>query len=259
LNFEEHDHNHGHGHHHAAEETVTVSVAGIFEHDDHSHRSAHHHEEEEEEVGHHGHSHGHTAGAAHCDHHDDDGHAHDHHLDEMESGMALVPKPNSHPHHGHDAADSHEVHSSGKKAKFHRDNNYRAAICHVVADAFVSVLVIIALAIGHVTDTTFLDPAVAIIGVLVILSWAFTLIQDTTANLLDLNPDEEMTNALREHLQKDGSSIIDLHVWRLGPGHLGAIIAVETFVERKKEYYLKRIKGFKALSHVTIEINQINH
>jgi Co/Zn/Cd efflux system component len=58
----------------------------------------------------------------------------------------------------------------------------------------------------------FLDPLAALIGSMVILSWAVTLIQDTNTNLLDINPDRALTDALRKQLDKDGSVVTDLHV-----------------------------------------------
>ena len=60
-----------------------------------------------------------------------------------------------------------------------------------------------------------------------------------------------------------------MHVWRLGPGHLGAVLSIiasanaaakassgknTASVTALKTYYEKRIRGFKSLSHVTIEI-----
>jgi len=49
----------------------------------------------------------------------------------------------------------------------------------------------------------------------------------------------------------------DLHLWRLGPGHLGAIISVTTDKSRGLEYYRARLSRFAALSHVTIEIQSV--
>ncbi len=166
-------------------------------------------------------------------------------------------------HHGQQF---HQEDHHDESSKFHHDNNYRAAICHVVADAFVSILVIISLVIIGLTGRAqFLDPLVALVGAFVILSWSWTLIIDTSLNLLDTLPDKKMVEKLRAKLMSDGTRVDDLHVWRLGPGHLGAILSLTTDekyrgdFERKgrrdRDYYMNRIRGFKALSHVTIEIN----
>jgi Co/Zn/Cd efflux system component len=50
-----------------------------------------------------------------------------------------------------------------------------------------------------------------------------------------------------------GDAVADLHLWRLGPGHLGAILSVVTTSARGEAYYRARLARFPALSHVTIE------
>jgi cation diffusion facilitator family transporter len=141
------------------------------------------------------------------------------------------------------------------------DNNFRATFFHVVADAFVSMLVIFALVIaGNVPSLYFFDPMMGIIGSGVILSWAWQLILDSGANLLDMNPDKAMCQALRKCLERDGSSVKDLHVWRLGPGHLGAVISVappspcSEGAKYSAAYYHSKMSGFRAISHVTVEV-----
>ena len=149
------------------------------------------------------------------------------------------------------------------KAKYDRDNNFRAALLHVIGDMAVSLLVIFALVLASVSKSLhFLDPTVAILGSLVIIYWAFTLTMDSAANLLDMNPDMKLTQHLQQTLESDGSVVTDLHVWRLGPGHLGAIITVVPPVARRfqvdESYYHGRLLGFRALSHVTIEVCKTN-
>jgi Co/Zn/Cd efflux system component len=155
-----------------------------------------------------------------------------------------------------------------KKEKYEQDNNYRAAIIHVVADAIVSVLVIIALVLaGNIKQCYFLDPLVGIIGSLVILSWGLQLINDTSSNLLDIVPDKKLNKALYTVLEKDGSIITDFHVWRVGPGKLSSVISIiapkclpskaqgkNRYEYYSIQYYNNRIKGFKAISHTTFEI-----
>jgi cation diffusion facilitator family transporter len=70
-----------------------------------------------------------------------------------------------------------------------RDNNMRAAVIHVVADAAVSVLVIVGLLLARAFGWLWMDPLAGIIGACVIASWSYGLIRDTGAILLDMNPD----------------------------------------------------------------------
>ncbi len=154
--------------------------------------------------------------------------------------------------HGHDHDDhGHEHHAQGKVA---HDNNFRAAIVHVIADAAVSVLVIAGLLLARAFGWLWMDPLAGIVGALVIASWAATLIRDTGAILLDMNPDDHICEHLREAIEGDGDDLVDLHLWRLGPGHLGAILSVVTPTQRNEAYYRKKLQNFKALSHLTIEV-----
>ena len=108
-----------------------------------------------------------------------------------------------------------------------RDNNMRAAVIHVIADAAVSVLVIVGLLLARIFGWLWMDPLAGIIGSLVIASWSYGLIRDTGAILLDMNPDRRMASNLRQAIESGGDQLTDLHLWRLGPGHLGAIVSVE--------------------------------
>ena len=135
-----------------------------------------------------------------------------------------------------------------------RDNNMRAAIIHVMADAAVSVLVIAGLLLARSFGWLWMDPLAGIVGACVIASWSYGLIRDTGAILLDMNPDKAMANKLREAVETEGDTLADLHLWRLGPGHLGAIISVITRAGHDADYYRARLARFKSLSHLTVEV-----
>jgi len=160
-------------------------------------------------------------------------------------------------HHAHDGDDDEQEHErlqAGHAA--HRDNNLRAAVIHVLADAAVSILVIAGLAIGLFFGWTWMDPAVGLVGAVVIAAWAYTLIRDTGAILLDMTPDRGMAERMRATIETDGDRLTDLHLWRLGPGHLGAIVSVATRQERGPDYYQALLGRFHALSHVTVEVQR---
>jgi cation diffusion facilitator family transporter len=181
------------------------------------------------------------------------------------SVLLLSGGPDRHAH-GHDHGHGHE-HDHDREAQFehehvhaagaaHRDNNLRAAVIHVLADAAVSVLVIIGLLFGRFLGWTWMDPAVGLIGAVVIAAWAYTLVRDTSAVLLDMTPDRGMAKRMRAMIETDGDRLTDLHLWRLGPGHLGAIISVATRQERGPDYYQTLLGRFRALSHVTVEVQR---
>ena len=150
------------------------------------------------------------------------------------------------------AFEEHE-HAHGAAA---RDNNLRAAIVHVMADAAVSVFVIVGLSLAWAFGWLWMDAAAGIAGALVIASWSASLIRDTGAILLDVNPDRKMSAKIRAAIEEDGDRLADLHLWRLGPGHLGAIVSVVTPMARGEAYFRGKLSRFRSLSHLTIEIRQ---
>jgi cation diffusion facilitator family transporter len=138
----------------------------------------------------------------------------------------------------------------------HRDNNMRAAVIHVLADAAVSVLVIVGLVLARAFGWLWMDPLAGIVGACVIASWSWGLVRDTGTILLDMVPDQRVAEGVRQVIEGEGDQLADLHLWRLGPGHLGAIVAVVTSQPRGPEFYRTRLGRFSTLSHVTVEVQR---
>jgi Co/Zn/Cd efflux system component len=69
-----------------------------------------------------------------------------------------------------------------------------------------------------------------------------------------MTPDAAVQDAIRHRVEEAGDRLTDLHVWRLGPGHLGAIVAVSTQRSVGPDYYRARLAGIRSLSHLTIEV-----
>ena len=136
----------------------------------------------------------------------------------------------------------------------HRDNNLRAAVIHVAADAAVSVLVIAGLLLARAFGWFWMDPLAGLIGALVIANWSVGLLRDTGGILLDRIPDAQIAEKVRSTVEAEGDRVIDLHLWRLGPGHLGAIVSVATTKAREAAHYRQRLAKFADLSHVTVEV-----
>jgi cation diffusion facilitator family transporter len=136
----------------------------------------------------------------------------------------------------------------------HRDNNMRAAVIHVIADAAVSVLVIVGLLLARTFGWLWMDPLAGFIGALVIANWSVGLLRDTGGILLDRTPDPRMAEKVRKAIETEGDRVTDLHLWRLGPGHLGAIVSVATTKPHEAAHYRQRLAGFADLSHVTVEV-----
>jgi Co/Zn/Cd efflux system component len=103
------------------------------------------------------------------------------------------------------------------------------------------------------------DGLAGIVGACVIASWSYGLVQDTATILLDMNPDPHIAARLRQTVKADGDQLADLHLWRLGPGHLGAIVSVVTTKERAAEYYRSLLSRFPSLSHLMVEVLHKNY
>jgi cation diffusion facilitator family transporter len=162
---------------------------------------------------------------------------------------AFLLRDDHHGHHHHHTHDHEHAHSN-----VHRDHNLRAAFVHVMADAAVSVLVIVGLIAGREFGWVWMDPVMGLVATVVILSWSWTLIRSAGAILLDICPDPSLALMIANRLEQGSDRVSDLHLWRLGPGHLAAVISLVTHNPHAPERYKKRLSGLKGLSHVTIEV-----
>ena len=149
-----------------------------------------------------------------------------------------------HGHHGHDHG--HHGHD--------HDNNLRAAYVHVLADAATSLLAIAALVLAMLSNWVWADPAVGIVGSLVIASWAFGLVRASGAVLLDVNADHDLEETIRGRIESKGDRVTDLHLWQIGRGHRAAVISVVSDRPQPPATYKRRLGGLRGLSHVTVEV-----
>ena len=150
--------------------------------------------------------------------------------------------------------DSHE--EPGPTSAALRDNSLRSAYIHVIADAVVSILAITGLVLARTFGWLWMDPLAGIVGALVIANWSYGLIRDTSRILLDMSPDPALAEKLCQTIEKDGDRLTDLHLWRLGPGHLGVVVSVVTGQPRDAAFYRAILSRFQALSHVTVEVTR---
>ena len=157
-------------------------------------------------------------------------------------------------HHGHDHGHHHD-HAREHGGHHHHDNNLRSAYVHVLADALTSVLAIAALLAGRYLGWVWLDPAMGIVGAIVIAKWAFNLMRDSSAVLLDAT-DEPVAAEIRELLETSGDvRISDLHVWQVGPQARAAIVSVVASAGVTAEAVRARLAPVHELSHLTIELH----
>lgn len=136
------------------------------------------------------------------------------------------------------------------------DLNLSAAHLHLAGDAGVSALAIVGLGLGRAFDWPWADALAGLAGAVLLAHFAFRLLVRTGAVLLDVNPSPELTAEIRRRLEGEGERLLDLHLWKLGPGHHAAIVVVEASAPQAAEAYRARLAGLHGLSHVTVETRQ---
>jgi len=161
-------------------------------------------------------------------------------------GSAWLLREEHEHRHAHPHRDGHHHHA--------HDHNLRGAYLHVLADALTSVLAIVALLAGRLYGWVWMDPAVGIVGALVIAYWSLGLLRSSGAVLLDTVPDVRLLSRVKEQLEVGTDRVADLHVWRLGPGHVGVIASVVSDKPQPPDVYKDRLSGLAA-SHVTVEVH----
>ena len=155
-------------------------------------------------------------------------------------------------HHGH-AHGPEEGHDPG-----HHDLNLRAAYIHVLADALTSVTAIIALTAGKFLGWSWLDPAMGIVGSVIVSVWAYGLVRDSSGILLDRTPESsDLPDEIRRAVESDGDSrIADLHIWQVGAGKFAAIVCIAGHDPKPAETYREMFREHVELVHVTVEVQR---
>jgi Co/Zn/Cd efflux system component len=91
-----------------------------------------------------------------------------------------------------------------------------------------------------------------IVGAIVIAKWAYGLMRDSAAVLLDTT-DEPVAAEIRELLATDDVRISDLHVWQVGPDARAAIVSVVANAPVSADTIRERLAPVHELSHLTVE------
>jgi len=168
----------------------------------------------------------------------------------------LLHERNDHDHaheHGHE----HEHgHTHGHRHAPHHDYNLRSAHLHVLADGLTSFLALVALVSGRAYGWVWMDPMMGIVGSLVIARWSYGLLRDSARVLLDAQASPELAAEIRRTIETGSEDrVADLHLWRLGPGHFGAILSIVSGSERTAADFKALFAGMHELAHLTVEVN----
>ena len=192
--------------------------------------------------------------------HAGDGHRRDHDR-ELDSDHDLDSDQDHDPDPDHDRDRDHRrvhVHADGHGHPHdHADHNLRAAYLHVLADALTSVLALVALALGRFVGASWLDPAMGLVGAAVIARWSVLLARDTGRVLVDVAPEGSVAAAIRSAVEaRGGERVADLHLWRVGPGHVAAIVSVVSERGSSADEVRAAIARVPGVAHLTVEVRR---
>ncbi len=163
----------------------------------------------------------------------------------------ILARAGGHAHHGHEHTQGDDAHDH-----HHHDHNFAAAYVHVLADAFTSLLAIAALAGGLWWGLGWLDPAVAIIGAVVIGRWAIGVLRDSARALVDASAPPKLAAQIRTLIEDDGDAkLADLHVWQVGSGAYAAALSIVADRPQPCDHYSQRLHAIAALKHATVEVH----
>lgn len=178
-----------------------------------------------------------------------DHHSHDHHHSHSHDHV------HSHKHtHNLDEHEQSEHHHSDGPSTAH-DHNLRAAYFHVMADALTSLLAIGALLFAKYLGWQWLDPAMGIVGAVIISLWAWGLVKQTAPILLDASIDEAYLQQMVDAVEQDEQHrVSDIHVWPVSANHHAAMVSIVSPHPKEVEYFRQKLASFKRIDHLTIEV-----
>lgn len=164
------------------------------------------------------------------------------------SAWILVATPHEHSHGS--------IHEHNEDHAHHHDHNLRAAYLHVLADALTSLLAIVALLSGKYFGAIWLDPAMGIVGAILVARWSYGLIRETSRVLLDSQADSGLVKALRESIEEQSQDkVTDLHLWSIGHGIFAAEIGIVSNNPKTPGEYKALIPSNLRIAHASVEVH----
>ncbi|MDE1920425.1 MAG: CDF family Co(II)/Ni(II) efflux transporter DmeF [Candidatus Omnitrophica bacterium] len=168
----------------------------------------------------------------------------------VNGASALILGDHDNGEHEHDHHHEHAHHD-------HHDHNLKSAYIHVLSDAFVAMLAVVALVMAKYFHFIWMDPLMGIVAAIVVCRWSVGLLKTTSAILLDKQGANGISRKIRESIESVGDNrIADLHLWAIGSNMYAAVISIVTHHPQQPEYYKKLIPSDLGLAHITIEVNR---
>jgi len=87
----------------------------------------------------------------------------------------------------------------------------------------------------------------------VILYWAKGLLSETTRILIDAESHGTVSEQIRDTVTRHNSSLLDLHVWRIGETRYAAIVGLPAVTESQLIHLRHHLEQIPNLAHLTLE------
>lgn len=150
--------------------------------------------------------------------------------------------------------DRHD-HHRGAGGGHHHDHNLRAAHLHVLADALTSLLAIGALLAAKYFGAMWMDPAMGVVGGVLVARWSWGLMRTTSGVLLDRQVASGDLERIRTVVNADGLEVVDLHAWEIGPGYRAAIVGVRSSRPVTADEVKSLVPDDLGIAHLTVEVH----
>jgi cation diffusion facilitator family transporter len=162
-----------------------------------------------------------------------------------------------HPEAHEDLSEELEEHAHYHDEHYHHhDHNLVSAYLHVLADALTSLLAIFALLAAKYFGLIWADPAMGIVGAVLVGRWSLGLLRTTSVVLLDREGPDDLRDAIRRRIEADDSNrVTDLHLWAVGPRLYSAVVSVATDRPEPPEHYKRMLPSGLGIVHLVVEVH----
>jgi len=100
-----------------------------------------------------------------------------------------------------------------------------------------------------------MDPAMGVVGGVLVARWSWRLLRDTGSVLLDRQAPDTVVETIAGAVEADGRfRVVDLHVWSIGPGYRAAIVSVRSVQACNASEVESLIPDDLGIAHLTVEV-----
>ena len=100
-----------------------------------------------------------------------------------------------------------------------------------------------------------MDPAMGVVGGILVARWAWGLVKDTGAVLLDRQAPDNVLDTITSAVEGDGRfRVVDLHAWSIGPGYRAVILSVEASEPSQRKDVVRLVPDTLGVAHLTVEV-----